>query len=175
MITMLVKDAISQTPPVPVLVLDLDEIKAPVLRQRPAPYVGSHIMPRADNAEAGRAFLRRMAPHIDSAANRWNAANSWLAVGMARGTIFLFISAKAMATIEFHQQEWVNDGDFIGTNGERDPIIGRQEEEATFTIPKVPVRRGCTGSRRLMCFAAASISSCRASAPELVRATSDRE
>ena len=31
-----------------------------------------------------------------------------------RGAIFLFISAKAMATIEFLQQEWINDGNFIG-------------------------------------------------------------
>jgi deferrochelatase/peroxidase EfeB len=64
---------------------------------------------------------------------------------VARGAIFLFISAKAMATIEFLQQEWVNDGDFIGANGERDPIIGRQEEGATFTIPKEPVRRRLHG------------------------------
>jgi Dyp-type peroxidase family len=62
-----------------------------------------------------------------------------------RGAIFLFISAKAMATMEFLQQEWVNDGDFIGANGERDPIIGRQEEGATFTIPKAPVRRRIRG------------------------------
>jgi Dyp-type peroxidase family len=62
-----------------------------------------------------------------------------------RGSYFLFISAKAMATIEFLQQEWVNDGDFIGASGERDPIIGRQEEGATFTIPKEPVRRRIHG------------------------------
>jgi len=62
-----------------------------------------------------------------------------------RGAIFLFMSAKAMATIEFLQQEWINDGDFIGANGERDPIIGRQEEGATFTIPKAPVRRRIRG------------------------------
>jgi Dyp-type peroxidase family len=62
-----------------------------------------------------------------------------------RGSIFLFISAKAMATIEFLQQEWINDGDFIGAGGERDPIIGRQEEGATFTIPKQPVRRRIHG------------------------------
>src|SRR5215467_12175748 len=62
-----------------------------------------------------------------------------------RGSIFLFISAKAMATIEFLQQEWINDGDFIGANGEHDPIIGRQEEGATFTIPKAPVRRRIRG------------------------------
>ena len=62
-----------------------------------------------------------------------------------RGAIFLFISAKAMDTMEFLQQEWINDGDFIGANGERDPIIGRQEEVATFTIPKEPVRRRIHG------------------------------
>ena len=62
-----------------------------------------------------------------------------------RGAIFLFISAKAMATMEFLQQEWINDGDFIGANGERDPIIGRQDEGAAFTIPKEPVRRRIRG------------------------------
>ena len=62
-----------------------------------------------------------------------------------RGAIFLFISANAMATMEFLQKEWVNDGDFIGANGERDPIIGLQEERATFTIPKEPVRHRIHG------------------------------
>jgi len=62
-----------------------------------------------------------------------------------RGAIFLFISAKVMATIEFLQQEWINDGDFIGIGDERDPIIGLQQEEAAFTIPKEPVRRRVRG------------------------------
>ena len=34
------------------------------------------------------------------------------------------------------QQEWINDGNFVGLDGERDPIIGRQDQAATFTIPK---------------------------------------
>jgi len=62
-----------------------------------------------------------------------------------RGAYFLFISAKAMATIEFLQQEWINDGNFIGAGDERDPIVGLQEEGATFTIPKEPVRRRVHG------------------------------
>jgi Dyp-type peroxidase family len=62
-----------------------------------------------------------------------------------RGSYFLFISAKAMATIEFLQQEWINDGDFIGAGSERDPIIGLQEEGATFTIPREPVRHRIHG------------------------------
>jgi Dyp-type peroxidase family len=64
---------------------------------------------------------------------------------MPRGAIFLFISAKAMATLEFLQQEWINDGNFIGIGSERDPIIGRQEDDAAFTIPKEPVRRRIHG------------------------------
>jgi Dyp-type peroxidase family len=62
-----------------------------------------------------------------------------------RGAIFLFISAKAMATMEFLQQEWIDGGDFVGLGDERDPIIGRQEEGAVFTIPKEPVRRRVHG------------------------------
>jgi deferrochelatase/peroxidase EfeB len=62
-----------------------------------------------------------------------------------RGAIFLFISARAMTTIEFLQQEWINDGNFIGAGNEHDPIIGLQEEVATFTIPKEPVRRRIHG------------------------------
>src|SRR5262249_62266480 len=36
-----------------------------------------------------------------------------------RGAIFQFISAKAMATIEFLQQERIQDGNFIGAGNER--------------------------------------------------------
>jgi deferrochelatase/peroxidase EfeB len=62
-----------------------------------------------------------------------------------RGAIFLFISAKAMATMEFLQQEWINDGNFIGAGDERDPIIGLQQDGATFTVPREPVRRRVHG------------------------------
>jgi Dyp-type peroxidase family len=62
-----------------------------------------------------------------------------------RGAIFLLMSAKAMATLEFLQKEWINDGNFIGVGDERDPIIGRQEEDAVYTIPQAPVRRRLHG------------------------------
>jgi deferrochelatase/peroxidase EfeB len=63
----------------------------------------------------------------------------------ARGIYFLFISAKAMNTLEFLQQEWINDGTFMNLGNERDPLVGQQEERATFTIPKEPVRRRIHG------------------------------
>ncbi len=59
----------------------------------------------------------------------------------AHGIYFLFISAKAMGTLEFLQQEWINDGTFMDLGNERDPLVGLQEERNTFTIPKEPVRR----------------------------------
>jgi deferrochelatase/peroxidase EfeB len=61
------------------------------------------------------------------------------------GIYFLFISAKAMDTLEFLQREWINDGNFMALGNERDPTIGLQEEGATFTIPKQPVRRRVHG------------------------------
>ena len=64
---------------------------------------------------------------------------------VARGIYFLFISAKAMDTLEFLQREWINDGNFMGLGSERDPNVGLQEEGATFTIPKEPVRRRIHG------------------------------
>ena len=62
-----------------------------------------------------------------------------------RGIYFLFISAKAMNTLEFLQQEWINDGNFMSLGSERDPVVGLQEEGAPFTIPKEPVRRRIHG------------------------------
>jgi deferrochelatase/peroxidase EfeB len=63
----------------------------------------------------------------------------------ARGLYFIFISAKAMATLEFLQQEWINNGNFMSLGGERDPNVGLQEDGATFTVPQAPVRRRIHG------------------------------
>ena len=64
---------------------------------------------------------------------------------LPRGAYFLFISAKAMATMEFLQQEWVDQGNFVGLADERDPIIGVQGPDGTFTVPRQPVRRRIHG------------------------------
>jgi deferrochelatase/peroxidase EfeB len=58
-----------------------------------------------------------------------------------RGIYFIFLSAKAMATMEFLQQEWINNGNFMNLGNERDPNVGLQEDGATFTIPQDPIRR----------------------------------
>ena len=38
---------------------------------------------RIDDARAGREFIRRLAPHIASATNWWNAATAWLEIGIS--------------------------------------------------------------------------------------------
>ncbi len=61
------------------------------------------------------------------------------------GLFFIFISAKAMATMEFLQQEWINNGNFMSLGDERDPIAGLQKNGETYTIPQHPVRRRVHG------------------------------
>src|SRR5512133_2023357 len=62
--------------------IELPEIQATILRQRPAPYFGTHVLLRIDDARAGRAFLCRLTPYIDSAAGWRIAANAWLSIGI---------------------------------------------------------------------------------------------
>jgi len=62
--------------------LELSEIQSTVLRLRPAPYFGSHVALRVDNARSGRELLRRLAPHVDTAANWWVPASAWLSVAI---------------------------------------------------------------------------------------------
>jgi deferrochelatase/peroxidase EfeB len=63
--------------------LDLTEIQATILRPRPAPYFGTHVLLRVNDAQAGRAFLRRLMPHVDSAASWWSAVTPWLSVAIS--------------------------------------------------------------------------------------------
>jgi Dyp-type peroxidase family len=63
--------------------IDLDDIQATLLRQRPAPYYGTHILGRIDDPRSGREVLRRLAPHITSAADWWQAEDAWIAVALS--------------------------------------------------------------------------------------------
>jgi Dyp-type peroxidase family len=64
---------------------------------------------------------------------------------LPRGVTFILMSAKVMETLEFLQKEWINKGDFTTLGRERDPLVGLQEKDAVFTIPKPPVRRRLHG------------------------------
>ncbi|WP_202814664.1 Dyp-type peroxidase [Bradyrhizobium tropiciagri] len=65
--------------------------------------------------------------------------------GAERGGVFLLIGAHLQRQFEFVQSQWVTDGNFISHGTEQDPLIGNNDGEGVFTIPKVPVRRRLQG------------------------------
>ena len=65
--------------------------------------------------------------------------------GVDRGIVFLFIGADLERQFEFVKKEWVNEGIFIGSKGEKDPMIGPNDGTGLFTIPQEPVRRRLKG------------------------------
>src|SRR5262245_51035515 len=78
-----VKDSLDSSRSTDGPTLELDEIQATVLRHRPAPYFGAHVLLGVDEAKAGRELLLRLIPPVDSAANWWSAADPWLSVGIS--------------------------------------------------------------------------------------------
>jgi len=60
--------------------------------------------------------------------------------GQPRGLDYLAIGVRAIDTLEFLQSEWINSGNFMGVGQEKDPMIGLQGKDGTFTVPGVPPR-----------------------------------
>src|SRR6188508_1367815 len=82
--------------PAPVTV-ELDDIQATVLRYRPEPYYGTHVMLEVTDARAGREFLRRLTPHVASAAEWWQAGESWIAVAITySGLVALGVPERSL-------------------------------------------------------------------------------
>jgi len=105
---------------------------------------GSHIRrtnPR-DASIAGLARIHRMI-------RRGTAYGSLLPEGVLeddgadRGIMFAFVGAHPGRQFEFVQSQWINDGVFIGTGNDKDPIIG--SPEVNFTVPRRPVRKRLQG------------------------------
>jgi Dyp-type peroxidase family len=70
--------------------------------------------------------------------------------GAERGGVFLLIGAHLQRQFEFVQSQWITDGNFISHGTEQDPIIGNNEGDGVFTIPKRPVRRRLQGLPRFV-------------------------
>jgi Dyp-type peroxidase family len=61
--------------------------------------------------------------------------------GADRGLMFVFIGADIKRQFEFVQSTWLNDGEFIGTGTQTDPIAGTKAEAGEMVIPRRPVRK----------------------------------
>jgi deferrochelatase/peroxidase EfeB len=70
--------------------------------------------------------------------------------GVQRGGVFLLVGAYIKRQFEFLQSQWVTDGNFIRMGTEQDPLIGNNEGDGMFTIPKRPVRRRLHGLPRFV-------------------------
>lgn len=68
-----------------------------------------------------------------------------------RGLHFLCLSGDIARQFEFNQQTWIENKKFSGMYADPDPLMGSStEEETTFTIPDVPVRRRVTNMQRFV-------------------------
>ena len=103
--------------------VELDEIQATVLRQRPEPYYGTHVMLHVEDARAGRELLRRLAPHIDSAADWWQAGEPWIAVAITySGLVALGLPADSLQSFpEAFRVGMAARADELLDHGENDP------------------------------------------------------
>jgi Dyp-type peroxidase family len=64
--------------------------------------------------------------------------------GADRGLLFAFVGAHLNRQFEFVQNEWINNGRFIGAPAEKDPLVGANDD-GQFTIPRQPIRRRLEG------------------------------
>ncbi|MEU4796727.1 peroxidase [Streptomyces sp. NPDC023327] len=67
--------------------------------------------------------------------------------GADRGIYSIFLSARAPDTFEFVKKEWVEDGNFLSLDEEKDPVAG-DNHDGTFTIPRHPFPKKLEGLTR---------------------------
>jgi Dyp-type peroxidase family len=105
-------------------VLELSDIQGTVLRNRPMPYHGAYLVFQIDDAVAARVLLRRLIPHVTSAAN-WDAPaeEAWINVVFScEGLRRLGVAEEILAgfPIEFRQGMAARSA-FLGDVGQSDP------------------------------------------------------
>jgi Dyp-type peroxidase family len=64
--------------------------------------------------------------------------------GADRGILFVCLQAQLSRQFEFVKTEWIDDGNFYGSPGEIDPLVGPNDGTGAFAIPQQPIRRRLT-------------------------------
>jgi Dyp-type peroxidase family len=87
--------------------LELDDIQRGVLHQRPSPYVGTYLLLRIDNPDAGRRLVQRLCPVVEFAQSSSDLAqNASISVGFTyQGLRALGVPQESLASFapEFRQ------------------------------------------------------------------------
>ena len=104
--------------------LELDDIQAAVVHPRPAPYVGTLVLARIDEAKDGRELLRRLIPHIVPAICAPQLkCDAWAAVALTfQGLRALGVPEESLASFpdEFRQGMAAR-ADILGDTGQSAP------------------------------------------------------
>ncbi len=71
--------------------------------------------------------------------------------GIERGLLGLFINGSLAQQFEFLMSIWINQGDFVGLNGMRDPLLGNNvPQDSKFLIPSEEGTKTVTGFSRFV-------------------------
>ncbi len=71
--------------------------------------------------------------------------------GIERGLLGVFINGSLAQQFEFLMRTWINQGDFVGLNNMRDPLVGNNTpEESKFLIPSEEGTKTVTGLSRFV-------------------------
>jgi deferrochelatase/peroxidase EfeB len=113
--------------------LELDDIQRGVLHQRPSPYVGTYLLLRIDNPDAGRRLVRRLCPVVEFAQSSPDLAqNASISVGFTyQGLKALGVPRDSLASFapEFRQGMAARAAE-LGDVGDGSPTIGSNRSEA---------------------------------------------
>jgi Dyp-type peroxidase family len=78
--------------------LELEDIQSVILRRRPSPYFGCHVLLRIEDASQGRELLSKLRPYVLSAAE-YDRQNTWMAVAITyAGLVALEVPESSLAS-----------------------------------------------------------------------------
>lgn len=104
--------------------LELDDIQSGALQERPSPYVGTYLLIRIDDPQAGRELIRRLLPVVDSSRSlAAPPAGAWVTVALSyQGLRAVGIPDESLASFapEF-QQGMAARAHVLGDTGENAP------------------------------------------------------
>ena len=86
--------------------LRLDDIQALILRARPEPYVGMHVMLHVDDAIGGRDLIARLSKHVPAASDWTDELASWTGVAISyNGLKALGVPSASLCTFPLPFQQ----------------------------------------------------------------------
>jgi deferrochelatase/peroxidase EfeB len=102
--------------------LELEDIQSIILRRRPSPYCGCHVLLRIDDASQGRELLNKLRPHVLSAAE-YGGQDTWMALVITfAGLVALEVPESSLASFPVAFRDGMAArSSLVGDTGESSP------------------------------------------------------